>query len=105
MSPGSSAHVDAAFLAGSGEMGTRMRALDWTATPLGSTSSWPLPLRTAVAIMLASRQPMFIWWGASLTTLYNDACRPLLGDKHPEALGQPASQVWHEVWHGGRPRG
>src|SRR5262245_34688414 len=98
MPPGPSAHIDAAFLAGGGEMGERMRQHDWSTTPLGATSIWPAALKTAVAIMLAARQPMFLWWGTNLTTLYNDACRPLVGDRHPAALGQPASQVWHEVW-------
>ena len=33
------------FLAGGGEMGARMRALDWSATPLGDPSGWPQSLR------------------------------------------------------------
>jgi hypothetical protein len=30
--------------------------------------------------------------------LYNDAWRPILGDKHPWALGRPAREVWPEIW-------
>ena len=33
---------------------------------------------------------MFVWWGDELINLYNDAYRPILGGKHPAALGQPA---------------
>ena len=29
------------FLAGGGEMGGRMRALDWSKTPLGPPGGWP----------------------------------------------------------------
>jgi CheY-like chemotaxis protein len=29
------------FLAGGGETGARMRAMDWDATPLGPVASWP----------------------------------------------------------------
>ncbi len=104
MCPGPTAQIDAGFLAGGGEMGERMRGHDWSATSLGPATAWPTALKTTVAIMLASRQPMFVWWGPGLTTLYNDAYRALAGDRHPDALGQPASQVWHEVWDelGGR---
>ena len=86
------------FLAGGGEMGALMRVTDWTRTPLGPPQSWPISLRTAVGIMLSSRYAMFVWWGRHLTNLYNDAYRPFLGKKHPNALGQPARDVWGEIW-------
>jgi len=92
------------FLAGGGEMAERMRALQWTRTPLGPPSEWPQPLRQAVRMMLASRQPMSLWWGNSLVQLHNDACRTLLGAKHPSALGSPASSVWEEFWEMLAPR-
>jgi len=41
---------------------------------------------------------MFVWWGQALTNLYNDAYRPFLGEKHPQALGQSAPTVWAEIW-------
>ena len=40
---------------------------------------------------------MFVAWGPQLTLLYNDACVPLLGRKHPAALGQPLLDVWAEA--------
>ena len=43
------------ILAGGGEMGALMRALDWSATPLGPPERWPQSLKTAVRIMLTSR--------------------------------------------------
>ena len=42
--------------------------------------------------MLDSRYPMFVWWGRELINLYNDAYIPVLGGRHPTALGQPAGQ-------------
>ena len=48
--------------------------------------------------MLASRQPMCVWWGEMLVNLYNDPCRSMLGIEHPEALARPASSVWSEIW-------
>jgi PAS domain S-box-containing protein len=92
------------FLAGGGEMGERLRAHDWSRTPLGPSSEWPPALRAAVRIMLASRQAVSIWWGATLVNLYNDACRPLVGANHPTALGQAAPAAWREIWDDIGPR-
>ena len=75
-----------------------MRAMDWSATSLGSPEAWPQSLKTAVRIMLTCRQPMFIWWGPELINLYNDAYKSIVGGKHPDCLGQPAQQVWQEIW-------
>ncbi len=92
------------FLLGGGEMGARMRERDWSATPLGPPEHWPRSLKTAVRIMLTSRQAMFVWWGEELINLYNDAYKAIVGGKHPEALGQPASRVWREIWDQVGPR-
>src|SRR5215813_8234766 len=91
-------------LAGGGELGALMRRMDWSRTPLGPVESWPQALRTSVRIVLTSRQPMFVWWGDELINLYNDAYRSILGGKHPQALGQPASVVWREIWDEVGPR-
>jgi len=91
-------------LSGGGEMGAAMRAVDWSRTPLGPVESWPQALKTSVRIMLTSRQPMFVWWGDDLVNLYNDAYRDILGGKHPWALGQPAADVWREIWDQVGPR-
>ncbi len=85
-------------------MGRRIRAFDWSATPLGDPAAWPRSLRTAVRIMLTSRQPMFVWWGEQLVNLYNDPYRVVLGGKHPDALGRPAQDVWREIWDQVGPR-
>ncbi|MDP9430595.1 MAG: ATP-binding protein [Actinomycetota bacterium] len=52
-----------------------------------------------MSICLSSRFPMLVWWGPQLTVFYNDAYLPLLGTKHPAALGRPASAVWAEAWN------
>src|SRR5690242_14126150 len=89
---------DRSFVAGAGEMAARMRDFRWADTPLGDLDRWPQSLRTLVALMLESRQPMFIAWGAQRTWLYNDAFIPILGRKHPHALGRPAlDEVWSEA--------
>jgi CheY-like chemotaxis protein len=80
-------------------MGARMRAFDWSRTPLGPVADWPQSLRTAVSILLSSRHPMFIWWGPELVQFYNDGYRPSLGTHmHPGALGQRGEESWTEIW-------
>ena len=86
------------FLAGGGEMGELIRTKDWSQTPLGPVESWPPSLQTIVRIMLTSRQPIWIGWGPELIKLYNDPYKAIVGGKHPEALGQPASVVWRDIW-------
>jgi PAS domain S-box-containing protein len=89
---------------GDSEMAALMRSLDWSQTSLGAVDTWSQSLKTAVRIMLTSRQAMFVWWGDELINLYNDAYRAILGGKHPEALGQPAAIVWREIWDQVGPR-
>src|ERR1041385_7778115 len=81
-----------------------MRQYDWSRSPLGPAERWPQALKTAVRIMLTSRQPMFVWWGDQLINLDNDAYKSIVGGKHPQALGQPASVVWREIWDQVGPR-
>src|SRR5947207_14489382 len=85
------------FLEGGGELGARMRAYDWSTTPLGPPAKWPRSLKTAVRIMLTSRQPIWLGWGPELTYLYNDPYKSIIGGKHPVALGQPFAVVWREI--------
>jgi hypothetical protein len=86
------------FLNGGGEMGARMRAHDWNVSPLGPPHSWPQSLRTATAMMLSTRQPMFIAWGPELGFIYNDAYAIILGDRHPSALGRRFEDIWSDIW-------
>lgn len=87
------------FLADGGEMGTQIRAFDWSQTPLGPLEAWPQSLKTSVNLILSSQQPMWIGWGPQATFLYNDAYISVLSQaKHPWALGRPSAEVWAEIW-------
>jgi PAS domain-containing protein len=83
---------------GEGEMAQRCRAVDWSLTPLGQTEQWPPALRTAVRTVLGSPFPILLWCGPSLTLIYNDGYRAVLGSKHPFALARPGVEVWAEIW-------
>jgi signal transduction histidine kinase len=86
------------FLEAPGEAAALMRQLDWSRTPLGPVATWPQSLRISISTCLGSRFPILLWWGPDLVMLYNDAYRPILGDKHPKALGQAGRECWPEIW-------
>ncbi|WP_207713996.1 hypothetical protein [Scytonema sp. UIC 10036] len=84
---------------GGGQMGVLMRQFDWANTVLGSVENWSQSLRTSVSILLNCPYPIFICWGRESIVLYNDACIPLVADKHPHALGQKIPHVLPELWY------
>ena len=87
------------WLVAGGEMGERIRAMPWSKTQLGPMESWPQSLRSAVSILLPSKAQIVLFWGPDLVALYNDAYSPVLGTKHPWALGKPARECWSEIWN------
>ena len=89
------------WLTGGGELGELIRGYDWSQNSLGPIESWPQSLRSAVSILLPSKAQIAMFWGPDLITLYNDAYRPVLGKKHPGALGVPVREVWSELWDTG----
>jgi PAS domain S-box-containing protein len=88
-----------ARIIGTGEMAELTRSFDWVSTPLGPVDKWSDTLVTTVNLLLASRHPMFLWWGPDLIQFYNDGYRPSIrADKHPSALGQRGLDCWPEIW-------
>src|SRR5581483_450014 len=87
------------WLANGGEMGRLIHDYDWAKSPIGPIESWSPALRMMVGFMLANRFPLLLWWGPNYVSIYNDPYRPVLGAKHPWALGIPVSECWSEIWH------
>ena len=83
--------------AGPGEMRARCRAFDWAATPLGPADAWPPHLRTAADLVLAGGFATVLHYGPEAIQLYNDACAPSLGPRHPEALGRSVYETFPEA--------
>ncbi|HSH45170.1 MAG TPA: ATP-binding protein, partial [Longimicrobiales bacterium] len=84
--------------AGSGAVSARAREMEWSTTPLGPVDQWPADLRTMVRTIMESPFPSALWCGPELTLIYNDAYTPVLGAKHPRALGRSGRDVWSEIW-------
>ncbi len=83
---------------GDGEMAHLMRRHDWSKTSFGPPEAWPDALRVALRLLLTSRFEMWLGWGPDISFFYNDAYRPTLGKKHPNALAVPTRVVWAEIW-------
>src|ERR1700748_771128 len=80
-------------------MADLIRSFDWSATSVGPIETWPETLLITVNLLLATRHPMFLWWGDDLIQFYNDGYRPSIReDKHPKAVGQPGRECWPEIW-------
>jgi len=62
--------------------------------------TWPAALRTTLRIVLGTKHPVFLFWGAQAVCFYNDAYSRSLGpEQHPSMLGADARQAWSEIWH------
>jgi PAS domain S-box-containing protein len=85
------------FLKNGGQMADLILNRDWS-DGLGPIEEWPAALRSALSICLNSSFPTAIYWGPELRLLYNDSWSHIPGERHPWALGRPASEVWADIW-------
>ena len=83
---------------GNSVMDTLLARFDWTRTPVGPPDKWPATWRAAMRLCLDSFVPMVVLLGKEYVMVYNDACVPVVGGKHPRCLGRPAATEWPEIW-------
>ena len=86
------------LIAGQSEMAARIRAYNWSRTPLGPIEDWSETLLASVNLMLHSPFPTILSWGTEMVFLYNDAAISTLTAKHPSALGALYRDVFREAW-------
>jgi hypothetical protein len=86
-----------ALIAGNSEMASRIRAFNWSQTPVGLIENWSETLLATVNLMLHSPFPTILSWGSEMVFLYNDAAISTLTAKHPHALGGLYRAVFHEA--------
>jgi len=88
-----------ALFTDSGEMSRRMRAFDWSNSPMGHPATWSAALQTTLGIILRSHHPMFIFWGEDHRCFYNDAYARSLGTDQAEVpLGAKGADQLQESW-------
>jgi len=88
-------------LLGSGDRTQCMQLVldtDWSRTAAGAVHTWPVTLQSALSTAMTSKFPMLVMVGPELTMVYNDGYAPILGDRHPAAMGRPLAKVWSDVW-------
>src|ERR1700684_2918515 len=86
------------LITGHSEMAARIRAYNWSRTPLGPIEDWSETLLATVNLMLHSPFPTILSWGPEMVFLYNDAAISTLTAKHPNALGGLYCDVFREAW-------
>jgi hypothetical protein len=79
-------------------VGPLIGGFDWARTPLGPIADWPDRLRFAAEMCHRFSGAAAVYWGPELTLLYNEGFAGLLRDRHPDAMGQPAREVWARFW-------
>lgn len=91
-----------AFLDHPGDCAALMRGKDaWALDRVGEATpaaQWPDELKVLTGLILGANEPMFIAWGPGRLMLYNDAYIPILGQRHPGAMGRPMQEVWSDAW-------
>ncbi|TKA69774.1 hypothetical protein B0A49_07409 [Cryomyces minteri] len=75
-----------------------VRNHDWASTALGPMANWSSQLRQIVVMIMSDPDPRLVLWGPDLTLIYNEACVPLIGEKHPKSLGGSPTDTFAEIW-------
>ncbi|KAF2154440.1 hypothetical protein K461DRAFT_320558 [Myriangium duriaei CBS 260.36] len=75
-----------------------VKKFPWETTSIGGIDSWSDTFRATVIAMCANSEARILLWGPEHTMIYNEACAPLFGQKHPLALGGKAEDIWSEAW-------
>lgn len=94
-----SSSSSATKIMGNSELARRIRAYDWASTPLGPINNWSSELVTVLNLVLSLPTPARLLWSPGLILLFNDKYAAILGRRHPDALGKPARQVFHDTWN------
>ncbi len=85
------------FLTSGGEAADIIARFDWAATPLGPIETWPMSLKSSIALILGSPVPIVTLWGEDGIMIYNDAYSEFAGGRHPNLFGSRVREGWPEV--------
>lgn len=60
---------------------------DWSASALGESAQWPLPLRVAADLLLNAPLPALLVWGREMVLLFNESYGALAGPSYGRVPG------------------
>ncbi len=80
-----------------------VRTFDWASTGVGPMEEWSDLLRSCILHIMSHPHGRLVVWGEQRTVIYNEACIPLFGARHPGCLGKPVSEAWAELYQEIRP--
>ncbi|KAI5479085.1 hypothetical protein MNV49_004083 [Pseudohyphozyma bogoriensis] len=83
---------------GDSQMAKRIRAFDWSTSPLGTIESWSSELKAMVSSIMSSPFRESLLVGDDHVMIYNDHYIEAAGAKHPALLGRPGRVGWAEIW-------
>lgn len=79
-------------------MSERIRAYDWSGTPLGPSTGWSERLKLTIEQVLASPLASLLVCGPHRALIFNDAAMRLEERFRPATVGRPACEAWKTVW-------
>lgn len=80
-----------------GNMASRIRQHDWSASCLGEIASWPQSFKVAVEIVLQMTVPAALCWGRDGVMIANDACDALCDGCFHDGIGCTVEQCWPDA--------
>ncbi len=69
-----------------------------TAPTVPQFDALPASLQHSLRLIAPAQSQVVIFAGPDLRAFYNATYAPTIGDKHPDAFGQPACAYWAELW-------
>lgn len=83
---------------GEGNLGSLIRAKDWSQTSVGALETWPTSLKSYVSMILTLPTPAIIFWGEDQVQIYNDGYSVIMGPRHPKYLGASYRECWPDTY-------
>jgi len=87
------------FIPSSGACSASIKAAEWSGSSLGVPGEWPVSLKTALGILLASDAPMLLWWGTEFIQFHNDALQDIIKISSDKCgtMGPETPLLWKDV--------
>ena len=86
------------WLFGGGKVREALRSQEWSKSSLGEPSEWSTSLRSALLSVLATNQPICLFWGEEQLLFWNEGFRDFVADSAFDGIGLPTSWARIGQW-------